>query len=63
MFPLAMHTAGGSRAFGNPTATVVTGPAGEDVLVVTQFVFSETAAPGEAGSLIYYKALGQRRVL
>jgi hypothetical protein len=56
-FPLAMRTLGGSRAFGNPTATVVTGPSGMPAIVVTQFVFSEAAAAGEAGSLIYFKEL------
>ena len=54
---LAVRTDGGSHAFGNPTATVVPGPSGGDVLVVTQFLFSEAAAPGEAGSLIYYRRL------
>jgi hypothetical protein len=56
-FPLEMKTAGGSRAFGNPTATVVTAPDGEPAIVVTQYVFSEAAAPAEAGSLIYFKHL------
>jgi hypothetical protein len=56
-FALDTKTAGGSRAFGNPTATVVTAPDGKPAIVVTQYVFSEAAAPGEAGSLVYFKHL------
>ena len=58
MVTLAMRTDGGSRAFGNPTATLVPGPSGGEVLVATQFLFWEAAAPGEAGSLVYYRFLG-----
>jgi hypothetical protein len=39
------------------TGGVVPGPDGGDILVVTQFLFSEAAAPGEAGSLICYRGL------
>jgi hypothetical protein len=35
----------------------VTAPSGKPAIVVTQFVFSEGAAPGEAGSLVYFKEL------
>jgi hypothetical protein len=56
-FPLDVRTAGASLAFGNPTATIVTAPSGAPALVVTQYVFREAAAPAEAGSLIYFRAL------
>lgn len=54
---LDIRTHGGSAAFCNATFTIVPGPSGGRVLVVTQFIPSETAAPGEAGSLIYYRTL------
>lgn len=53
--PLAIATHGGSRSFGNPTATELDAPSGKRAVLVTQFVFAEGAAPGEAGSLIYYR--------
>lgn len=43
------ETAGGSRAFGNPSVTVL--PDGR--FVVTSFLFGEAAAPGESGELLY----------
>lgn len=52
---LSVKTHKSSSSFGNPTATVVTDPGGSRALVVTLFVFSEGAAAGEAGALIYYK--------
>jgi hypothetical protein len=55
MTKLNIRTHGVSSSFGNPTATVVTDPGGSRALVVTLFVFSEGAAPGEAGELIYYR--------
>ncbi len=53
--PLAIATHGGSRSFGNPTVTEITSPAGRRALLVTLFVFTEGAAPGEPGSLVYYR--------
>jgi hypothetical protein len=52
--PLAVHTHGGSRAFANPKFTDIT-IGGQPALVVTLFVPSEGAAPGEAGELIYFR--------
>jgi hypothetical protein len=55
--PVHVTTPGGSRAFGNPTVTQVTSPAGRPALLITMFVFSEGAAPGESGELIFYREL------
>jgi hypothetical protein len=44
----------GSRAFANPTATMLRDPAGRQAVMVTLFVPMEGAAPGEAGSLLYH---------
>ncbi|CAF4485226.1 unnamed protein product [Rotaria sp. Silwood2] len=49
-------TDGGSLAFANPTMTRTT-MKGQDILLVTLFLPSEQAAPGEAGELIYYHKL------
>jgi hypothetical protein len=50
-------TPGGSTSFGNPTVTELVAPSGKRALMVTMFVFSEGAASGEAGSLIFYREL------
>ena len=52
---LHVKTHGASFAFGNPTVSEVTAPSGKRALVMTQFLFHEGAAPGEAGPLIYYR--------
>jgi hypothetical protein len=52
---LSTRTHGGSRGFAKPTFTPLTLPSGEPGVVVTQFVTSAGAAPGEAGELIYYR--------
>jgi hypothetical protein len=52
--PLQIVTAGGSRSFGNPTATALTSPDGKPAVFVTLYVFEEGAADGEAGPLIFY---------
>jgi hypothetical protein len=52
--PLNIATHGGSTAFGNPTVSAVTAPSGRPALLMTMYVFSEGAAPGESGSLLYY---------
>ncbi len=54
--PLAPRTPGGSRAFANPAVTTLTGPDGRPTLLVSVFLPSENAAPGEAGQLIYFRA-------
>ncbi len=51
----AIHTDGGSTAFANPTLTALKTPSGDRAMLVTLFVPSEGAAPGEAGELLYYK--------
>jgi hypothetical protein len=43
-----------SRAFANPTATRLRGPSGRNAIMVSLFLPVEGAAPGEAGSLLYY---------
>lgn len=53
---LSLQTNGGSTSFGNPTYTEVTLPNGQLGFVSTEFIFSQGAASGEAGPLIYYKA-------
>jgi hypothetical protein len=53
--PLAPRTPGGSRAFANPAMTALTGADGRPTLVVSMFIPSEAAAPGEAGQLIYFR--------
>lgn len=51
---LSIVTHGGSRAFANPTATMLRDPAGRQAVMATLFVPMEGAAPGEAGSLLYH---------
>jgi hypothetical protein len=57
---LALRTHGGSTAFGNPTYTELRLPGGERGFVATQFIFSEGAAQGEAGPLVYYRSFPTR---
>lgn len=52
---LDAQTPGGSTAFGNPTFTVLTLPSGNPGVVASYFLFSEGAAPGEAGVLIFFR--------
>jgi hypothetical protein len=54
--PLGIRSHGGSVAFANPSATVLTLPSGEPGLVVTSYLFHSGAAPGEGGPLLYYRA-------
>ena len=54
---LAMRTHGGSVSFGNPTITRLTLPDGRPGIVVTDFIFSQGAARGEGGELVFYKPL------
>ena len=52
---LAIKTHQGSTSFANPTFTNLKSPSGRSAVVVTLFLPSEGAAPGEGGELIYYK--------
>jgi len=58
-YPLKPVTKGGSYAFGNPALVVLPHPSKPSVRViaVTYFLFSQGAAPGEAGSLLFYHSL------
>ena len=55
LLPVAIRTSGRSSSFGNPTFTGLKLPSGKPGFVSTQFLFSEGAAAGEAGELIYFK--------
>ena len=57
MVQLTIHTAMGSKAFANPSTTVLNDPSGVPSLLVTQFIPSEGAAAGESGELLYWKPL------
>ncbi|SRR6266545_3446767 len=50
---IPVRTAGGSTAFANPTVTSLMGPGGIRDLVISIFIPSEGAAPGEGGELLY----------
>ena len=52
-YQLNIVTDGGSLAFANPTATVVT-LNGRKAIVNTLFIPSQNSVPGEAGTCIYY---------
>lgn len=54
---LALSTHGGSRAFANPSATLLTDPQGRPALLVSLFIPAQGAAPGEAGQLVYWHKL------
>jgi hypothetical protein len=55
--PLPVVTKGRSTSFGNPFAAFLPSPRdGSPALVVTYFLFGEGAAPGEAGSLLFFSA-------
>ncbi len=54
--PLEIRTDGGSRAFSNPSVEIVTID-GQQSLLVTLNLFTEGAADGEGGSLLYYQTL------
>ncbi|MEV0221465.1 hypothetical protein [Streptomyces sp. NPDC050704] len=54
---LLPRTHGGSRAFANPSAALVTDPDGRPALLVSLFIPREGSAPGEAGQLIYWREL------
>jgi hypothetical protein len=53
--PISPATPNRSYSFGNPSVSVVDRPSGEGkALVISYFIFTEGAGPGEAGSLLYY---------
>lgn len=54
---LPITTHGGSTAFANPTFTTLVSPAGNLAVVSTMFIPGEGAAPGEGGTLVYYREL------
>lgn len=54
---LPMTTHGGSTSFANPTFTTLASPSGSPAVVATMFVPSQGSAPGEGGSLIYYREI------
>ena len=56
--PLEIRTDGGSRAFSNPAVEIVTID-GQQSLLVTMYLFTEGAAEGEDGGLLYYQTLPQ----
>ncbi|MBW5424865.1 hypothetical protein GKQ77_25410 [Streptomyces sp. BG9H] len=54
---LDVRTHGGSRAFANPSVTLLTDPRGRPALLVGLFIPREGSAPGEAGQLLYWHRL------
>jgi hypothetical protein len=52
---LPITTHGGSTAFANPSVTAIRSPTGHLAVVVSLFLPSEGAAPGEGGPLIYFR--------
>ena len=54
---LALRLPAGSWALGNPTVRQLTDPEGRQVLFISGFVFSQGAAPGEAGQFIAVRRL------
>lgn len=53
---LDIRTDGGSRAFSNPSVEVVTID-GQQSLLVTMYLFTEGAATGEDGTLLFYRPI------
>ncbi|MFF7475617.1 hypothetical protein [Streptomyces sp. NPDC008092] len=54
---LSPRTPGGSRAFANPSAALITDPDGRPALLVSVFIPKEESAPGESGELVYWREL------
>ena len=52
-----IQTHKGSPSIGNGTFTILESPSGKPAIVVTCFLFTPAAAPGEGGELIYYHEL------
>ncbi|NBE51417.1 hypothetical protein GUY60_08250 [Streptomyces sp. YC537] len=55
--PLGLRTEGGSTAFANPSASLLTAPDGAPAVLLSVFVPREGAAPGEAGQLLFWRKL------
>lgn len=56
---LDIRTDGGSQAFSNPAVDVVSID-GQPSLLVTMYLFTEGAADGEGGGLVYYQPIPQQ---
>jgi hypothetical protein len=54
---LALRGPAGSYALGNPTVRTITGPAGQQLLFISGFVFSQNSGPGEPGQFIALRNL------
>lgn len=50
-----IRTDGGSTAFANPSITALRAPNGRKAVLISLYLPSEGAAPGESGQLIYYR--------
>jgi hypothetical protein len=57
---LDIRTDGRSTAFANPSVTLTRAPSGARAIVVTLFLPSSGAAPGEGGELVYFTEIGPR---
>lgn len=55
--PISVRTDKGSVSFANPSNSIVPGPTGGRVLVVTLFLPLSGSASGEAGELLYFRQL------
>jgi hypothetical protein len=55
LWQLPVTTHGGSRSFTGPSFTFLTSPHRLPAVVVTYYIQSQGAAPGEAGQLIFYR--------
>ncbi|MFC7310610.1 hypothetical protein ACFQVC_41160 [Streptomyces monticola] len=54
---LDLRTHGGSQAFANPSASLITAPDGEPAVLLSVFIPQEGSAPGEAGQLVFWRKL------
>ncbi len=52
---LNIKTHHGSKSFANPKITLLRAPSGIPAIVITLIIFSDGAAPGEAGELVYFR--------
>jgi hypothetical protein len=55
--PISVQTHKGSVSFANPSYSILPGPTGGQVLVVTLFLPVSGSASGEAGELLYFRQL------
>ncbi|MEU1166677.1 hypothetical protein ABZ372_42525, partial [Streptomyces sp. NPDC005921] len=54
---VGLRTPGGSGAFANPSAALITDPDGRPALLVSVFIPKEESAPGESGERVYWREL------